>query len=84
MFVGYWRISADSGWQSPDPGCCDDRFNPPMETRRRVDWFNKRRVFGSIGRIPPAEAEVNYHAAMQDFDMVACFKPNRLRQIRRG
>ena len=27
-----------------------------------VDWFNNRRLFSSIGYIPPAEAEANYYA----------------------
>jgi putative transposase len=30
-----------------------------------VDWFNNRRLLGSIGNIPPAEAEDRYHAAAQ-------------------
>lgn len=32
-----------------------------METLRWVDWFNHRRLLGSIGHIPPAEAEANYY-----------------------
>jgi transposase InsO family protein len=32
-----------------------------LETLRWVDWFNHRRLLGSIGHIPPAEAEANYH-----------------------
>lgn len=27
-----------------------------------VDWFNNRRLFSSIGYIPPAKAEANYYA----------------------
>jgi putative transposase len=26
-----------------------------------VDWFNHRRLLGSIGHIPPAEAEAAYY-----------------------
>lgn len=29
-----------------------------------VDWFNKRRLFGPIGYIPPAVAEANYYATI--------------------
>jgi len=29
------------------------------------------RLFGPIGRIPPAEAEANYYAASENLDMVA-------------
>ena len=36
-----------------------------------VDWFNTRRLLGSIGNIPPAEAEANYYAAIEELDMVA-------------
>lgn len=36
-----------------------------------VDWFNNYRLFGPIGHIPPAEAEANYYAAIDNLDMVA-------------
>jgi transposase InsO family protein len=29
-----------------------------------VDWFNKRRLLGPIGNIPPAEAEATYYAQL--------------------
>jgi transposase InsO family protein len=29
-----------------------------------VDWFNNRRLLGSIGNIPPAEAEAAYYAQL--------------------
>jgi putative transposase len=29
-----------------------------------VDWFNKRRLLGPIGNIPPAEAEATYYARL--------------------
>lgn len=29
-----------------------------------VDWFNNRRLLEPIGNIPPAEAEVNCYAAL--------------------
>ena len=35
-----------------------------------VDWFNKRRLFGPIGYIPPAEAEANYYATIESTCMV--------------
>lgn len=34
-----------------------------MATLRWVDWFNNHRLFGPIGYIIPAEAEVAYYAA---------------------
>jgi transposase InsO family protein len=30
-----------------------------------VDWFNNRRLLEPIGNIPPAEAEANFHAALE-------------------
>ena len=31
-----------------------------------VDWFNNRRLLGSIGNVPPAEAEAAYYAALEE------------------
>ena len=31
-----------------------------------VDWFNNRRLLEPIGNIPPAEAEENYYAALEN------------------
>lgn len=36
-----------------------------------VDWLNNRRVLEPIGNIPPAEAEANYHAALETQTMAA-------------
>ncbi len=36
-----------------------------------VDWFNHRRLLEPIGNIPPAEAEQNYYAAMDNIPMAA-------------
>jgi transposase InsO family protein len=36
-----------------------------------VDWFNNRRLLEPIGNIPPAEAEANYHAALETQTMAA-------------
>lgn len=36
-----------------------------LATLRWVDWYNHRRLLGSIGYIPPAEAEANYHQQRQ-------------------
>ena len=36
-----------------------------------VDWFNNRRLLEPIGNIPPAEAEANYHAMLDDIPMAA-------------
>ena len=40
-------------------------------TREWVDWFNHRRLIEPIGNIPPAEAEANYYAAMDQSAMAA-------------
>lgn len=40
-------------------------------TLDRVSWFNNRRLLGPIGNIPPAEAEENFNARRDVFDMVA-------------
>jgi putative transposase len=36
-----------------------------------VDWFNNRRLLQPIGDIPPAEAEANYYAALEQAAMAA-------------
>lgn len=36
-----------------------------LATLRWVDWFNRRRLLGPIGFIPPAEAEANYYRQQQ-------------------
>ena len=42
-----------------------------MATLRWVNWYNNQRLFGPIGYIPPAEAEANYYAALENLDMAA-------------
>jgi putative transposase len=36
-----------------------------------VDWFNNRRLLEPIGNIPPAQAEANFHAALETKAMAA-------------
>lgn len=36
-----------------------------------VDWFNNRRLLEPIGNIPPAEAEADYYAQIEELAMVA-------------
>jgi putative transposase len=36
-----------------------------------VDWFNQQRLLEPIGNIPPAEAEANYYAALENIKMAA-------------
>lgn len=36
-----------------------------------VDWFNNRRLLAPIGNIPPAEAEDNYYAMLDEIPMAA-------------
>ncbi|MBM7066645.1 IS3 family transposase [Actibacterium sp. 188UL27-1] len=40
-------------------------------TLEGVDWFNNRRLLEPIGNIPPAEAEVNFYAALERSDIAA-------------
>jgi len=42
-----------------------------MQTLNWVDWFNNRRLLEPIGNIPPAEAEANYYAMMDNTKMAA-------------
>ena len=48
-----------------------DGITVEMATPRWVDWYNNHRLFGPIGHIPPAEAEDNYYAALENLDMAA-------------
>lgn len=41
------------------------------ETLTWVDWYDNRRPIGSIGHIPPAEAEEPFQANLNTLDMVA-------------
>jgi transposase InsO family protein len=36
-----------------------------------VDWFNNRRLLGSIGYVPPAEAEAAYYAGLEEPAQIA-------------
>lgn len=49
-----------------------------------VDWFNNRWLLEPIGNIPPAEAEVNFYAALETEPMAAKLTKISLRQTRRG
>ena len=42
-----------------------------VATMNWVDWYNNRRLFGSIGDIPPTEAEANHYAALRAMPMAA-------------
>ena len=37
-----------------------------LATLEWVDWFNNRRLLAPIGNIPPAEAEANYYASLEE------------------
>ncbi len=41
------------------------------ETLDWVDWYNHRRLLGSIGNIPPAEAEAAFYAGNPGHAMAA-------------
>ena len=42
-----------------------------MEALKWVDWLNNRRLLEPIGNIPPAEAEENDYAMMDNAKMPA-------------
>jgi len=42
-----------------------------LATLKWVDFFNHRRLLGSIGDIPPAEAEANYYAQLNESAVMA-------------
>ena len=42
-----------------------------IATAEWVDWFNNRRLLEPIGNIPPAEAEANYYAMLDDMPVAA-------------
>lgn len=52
-------------------GPCRNMQDLEMATLGWVDWFNNLRLLGPIGNIPPAEAEDNFFAQHDVFDMVA-------------
>jgi transposase InsO family protein len=62
---------------SRSAGCCVDRLNPPSfeaveyVTLTWVDWFNNRRIMEPIGNMPPAEAEAEYYAMLENQPMAA-------------
>ena len=41
------------------------------KTLEWVNWFNHQRLLEPIGNIPPAEAEVNYYAALESIKIAA-------------
>jgi transposase InsO family protein len=53
-------------------------------TLKWVDWFNHRRLLEPIGNVPPAEAEDQYYAMLDDERMAAKLNPWSLRRTRRG
>lgn len=57
-----------------------------LATLEWVAWFNHHRLLGSIGYIPPAEAEANYYRqlASQAASAEAWLKPNSLHETRGG
>jgi transposase InsO family protein len=42
-----------------------------LATLEWVDWFNTRRLLEPIGNIPPAEAEANYYASLEELRIAA-------------
>ncbi len=42
-----------------------------VATLNWIDWYNNRRLLGSIGNIPPAEAEASHYAALEATSMAA-------------
>jgi hypothetical protein len=42
-----------------------------LSTLRWVHWFNHQPLLGSIGHIPPAEAEANYYLQLAQQTLIA-------------
>ena len=42
-----------------------------LATLEWVDWFNNRRLLGSIRNIPPAEAKANFYAQLAEVKIAA-------------
>jgi putative transposase len=41
-----------------------------LATLEWIDWFNNRRLHGSVGNVPPAEAEGGYYATRETLEVV--------------
>ena len=50
-------------------GAASKRRN--MHSLEWADWFNNRRLLEPVGTIPPAEAETNCYAALENEAMAA-------------
>ena len=64
--IGLFKAEVDhrlGPWKSADA--------VEWETLERVDWFNQRRLLGSIGNIPPAEAERSFYEVSEQLNSVA-------------
>ena len=42
-----------------------------LATLNWVDWFNNRRLLGSIGYVPPSEFEMAYYRQLEESAKVA-------------
>ena len=47
-----------------------------IATLEWVDWFNNRRLFETIGNIPPSEAEATYYRSIEPFENVQMAQPS--------
>lgn len=52
--MGPWKSMRDVEW----------------ETLKWGDWYNNRRLFGPIGKLPPAEAEEAFYASLNTLYLV--------------
>ena len=71
---GSWRVWGDGqrrerGWRRH--GWRRSIETVELATLEWVDWFNHRRLLEPIGYMPPAEAEANYYAALEQYAMAA-------------
>jgi putative transposase len=55
-------------WRSPD--------GVEIATLEWVDWYNNRRLFSTIGDIPPAEAEINHYLTTTPSVILQMGKPS--------
>jgi putative transposase len=52
-----------------------------IATLEYIDWFNHRRLHGSIGDVPPAESEASYYDSLERYPMMEpSTKPGAVQQ----
>lgn len=57
----FFRYDSLQSGSDPSFGALESLESVEFATLEWVSWFNHHRLLGSIGHIPPAEAEANYY-----------------------